>query len=377
MSGNLVEAAMLAHDVTEICDLTATVVEHRFAGIVGLGFLPFASFVAVEAYDWLRRSGGANADPFLEVEAPRIRRLRARLKLLDDNRGDFTSAVLRLQAIEESSIAMFNRKRRFGLQSLRGRWQQDLGFYYAGPDLICTTHVSLVNTGYADSDIHDLSKASSASLGRELHEFAIEIGSFLCNVRQQLGPAPNTTIQSSADIHLYAEDHKARTVYPRINKRLGLPEAHFAAPLTWLISQVNYVHRILRKLSSSESDLYLRFRFLTAFHAIRGLQTMGATLQGERTSELGQMIAHLSARPGARRLRGLRRLRDALAHYEVGAVRLSPESSDPVSQLIEQFAKCHREELDDLLDNELEAMSSRVRHVLQKGTLGGLSVRLV
>ena len=370
-----VEAQMVAIDITEIYSLVASVGQSRNSAVVGLGLLPLASYVAVESYDWLRHSGLTAAEPFLESQAPRIRRQRARLKLFD-GRGGFTSAVRLLQSIEHTSIALFHSPHPWFLKFLLKRWQNDLGFYYVGDDIICTTHVALVNAGYAESDLDDLRGASLSVFRTELHTFAIEIGAYVGQVLQLLGAEITNRQPAPVNIWIEAEDHRSTRVYPRIDERLGLPAGSLAAPLTWLVSQVNYVHRALRVFCHPDSDLYLRYRFLVTYHALRGIRVIESVLGSNRTSEVGRIAAQVMARPGARRLRKLGKFRNAIAHYTIEDIRIWDGLSDPMNQLAMQLAQLDRAELNNLLDEELEAISAAFRDILRKTTLGGVPGRI-
>jgi hypothetical protein len=234
----------------------------------------------------------------------------------------------------------------------------------------------LVNSGYSDLALTQLRATTINELGRELASFATENGSYLGHALGLLShdTAPNIP---TVTIDVDAEDHTARAVYDLIEERLGQPHQEIAAALTWVASQVNYVHRVLKAVLPPDSDLSLRWRFLTAFHAVRAFRIIGTVLHGDRVSRLGNMTAELSSRAGARRLRQLSRLRDSLAHYGLPDGFVLDDDIDAMNALAVKLAWIERGELHELVDAELEALSLAFRTILAKGTLNGTPIRVL
>lgn len=369
-----IESQLLSCDMSELYGLTMNVGKHPSNGVLALGLLPFATFIVVESYDWLRRSDATDVQPFLEAQAPRIRRMRACLKLLSAH-PRLADHVRLFQAIELTSTEMFRFRRFRLLEPLLRRKSCNLGIYYSGDDVFCTTHVAMVNMGYTHTDVDKLRHASASQIGIEMHDISIELGKYIGQV-MRLMSASLAIPCSTADLDIAAEDCSANVIYGAIDQRLGHPDLRLAALFSWLASQVNYVHHVLRALMRPESDLFLRYRFLTAFHTLQALRIVQSVLRGDRASQAGRIVIELTTRPGAKRLLPLTKLRNALAHYGLSDIVLKEGSMDPISQMAVQLAQMGRTDLNQLLDSELEALSASLREILPKGKLGGVPASL-
>jgi len=368
-----IEAAMVASDACTLRDLIHAIRDSN--GVVGLGLTPFACFFIVEAYDWLRHYSLAGSENFLEVEAPRIRTLRARLKLLDNNKGGFREVLQSLRAVDQASVRMFQGEHRGNLAQLKKLLQDDLGFFYMDHNLVFTTHVGFINAGYLDTIIDGFDESDSfESIGLELHDFAVNLGRFISKVLQILPCSVKITNVRKPLVSISAEDHKASIVYPLIDNHLGVPHLQIGATFTWLTSQVNYVHLVLREFFQNENDLFFRFRFLTVFYSLKALQTIGNFLKGDRKNEIGQLISELLTRPNARRIRRLDKLRNAIAHYRSDQPSHLFRAENHLDVIIKHLSGLERVELSNFLDEELDVISKHCRTIVSRGELGGTPV---
>jgi len=237
------------------------------------------------------------------------------------------------------------------------------------------------NLGLLELDSDPVAQLSVSALGEEARAFAQNLGRFLGSFLRLPGLEPEDPGRAEnaalPGAWIAAEDHKAAEVYARISGILGVVKMPLSAPFISLVSQVNYVHVALRPCFSPESDLFFRFRFLTAFHALQALKTLGAVLRGDRSNKVGQLVAEIQSRPGARGLRNMKALRNAMAHYDAEGAR-SPHSQPGIlDQVIKNAYGDERSALSALLDEELEAMSRAFRGIVAKGTLGGVPVSLL
>ena len=218
MIASATENRMILADADDVAGLAFAVAKSaKSGGVLGLSLMPVTCFFVVEAYDCLRRRQAQGAHGFLEQHASRIRDVRARLKLLDAD--GFATAQTRFETIERTSVRIFNGGHR-GLLGWLKRWMQDdVGFYFINTDLLCTTHVGLVNIGYDERQLANLDHGTILSLGSELHEFAQNIGQFIGHLIHQLGGRAHDTAKEIAFVPS-AEDYKATKVYPLIAERL-------------------------------------------------------------------------------------------------------------------------------------------------------------
>lgn len=367
---------MLALDAYELRKLVFRICDHEASGVLGLGLPPFVCFFAVEAYDWIRRQEFAEADQFLEANAARVRRLRAQVKGLDE-RGGLEDAFQRLDTLQRTSSRLFPVDGSGVIGFFRRWFGTDLGLYYSGSDLVATTHVALANLGYAEEGPKALDHTMVQSIGEEAAIFAESLGRFIAerfDIRERMAMPDEDPLPEFGVVT--AEDHKAAEAYRRLAERLGTENRSFAVAITWLVAQVNYVHRAMPCFLPANSELSFRFRFLTVFHTAVALRALGAITRGDTSSELGRLIAELQSRPGLRRVRSLKGLRNRIAHYDARGLEGSHISVRYLDALVMSLANVHRSELSDHLDQELAAISTRCRSLLKKGSLGGRTVRL-
>ena len=287
---------MLSTDAGQMHDLVFRLEDKRFSGLLGLGIPPFVCFFVIEAYECLRRSGQKDVDVFLEVNAKRIRRLRARLKVFVDHDG-YDAALDRMAAVQRGSAGLFRAEDPGLLGALRRALQTDLGLYFIGPDLVCTTHVALSNFGLSEANLDNLDPESLPALTADVVLLAEQLGQFL---RNKFGPfaSPASPVMLLQQMDTPTEeDYRATDAYRRIAIDLGIHNATLAAQFTYLVAQVNYAHIALRSLLEPDSDLLLRFQFLTLFHAADELKRLGAITRGSTSHELGRLLADLQSRP--------------------------------------------------------------------------------
>lgn len=372
MNAATIEASMILRDARDVARIASALANGSVSSnILGLGFLPVASFFVVETYDALRRHG-LRAHRFLEQNAARVRQARARLKLLDSN--GFDAAMRHLGAIEQTSYRMFNSGHQGVLARIKRWLQDDLGLYFIGPDLVCTTHIALLNFTYDEERLEQFDHGTQAELGSELHSFSQGLGEFISGVAQALGEPFSLPDPPASSLAVSAEDHKARVAYGRISARLQVEGVPVAAVFTWLASQVNFIHCGLRTLVEPDSDLYFRIRFLTVFHLLRAFQKLGVLLRGDRASLLGLIVAETLSRDGARRIRRLGRLRNAVAHYD--GTPMAQVHGSPLDLLVSTLSRMERGAVSILLDEQLETARVSFRQVVTKGVLGRREVLL-
>jgi len=164
------------------------------------------------------------------------------------------------------------------------------------------------------------------------------------------------------------QDHKAAKFYRNLWRQSGLDPSNTSA-FVWLMSQSNFVHRWLRLLLRPQHGLYFRFKFLTVYHSLSGLDRLKRTVRGNRNKLIGHLAAELLGTVAAARLKKTdSALRNAMAHYQL---RNTPDHSfspeDPIRDVVRALSPCPFEELDALLDGQLDAMSNAFRSIVSPG----------
>lgn len=363
-----IELEAIAHDGWRLRQLVMTLQSRGAPGLLGPLLAPSMAFYAIETKEWLRRVRGGAAEMLLADHDSAFRALRARLKLFDDKVLGLDGLTRLLAHCERTSVEYFSRDHRGVLKGIKSWLQDDLGLFFLGHDLVLTSHIILANTSPAmlQKDAWPMDPFQGCANGPP--ELTIRLGQFLGGVTAALAKlAPQGTLPDAKGVPLGTlrrQDEKAGKLYPEITKHLGLPRPH-AAPLSFVISQVNFVHRWLRDLLPQSEGLFFRIRFLTAHHALTSLMQLNASVRGDHATLIGRLAGGIVGSPEARRLRRFdTRLRRAVAHYDFGQLAGGGRtSSQPLEQLVETLVSQPFAEVERSLDCVLEMMSVAFRGI--------------
>jgi hypothetical protein len=359
------ESEMIARDAWLLRQFAGDVQTERAGSILFLASLPLVSFHLVETSEWLRRSSTGFGGRLGAYDAE-LRGIRATLKIFDTDRGGLEEVSRRLRTAQDESIAAFNRHHRGILGPLKRALQDDLGLFFLGADLVCTTHIGAFIPSLAfDADSMATEERDPAS--SKAHALGVYLGKLLRVITQAAGERFRISWDRSTafdDEFFWYEDHKAARFYTSLDKQLDAGYG-FASPVAFMVGQVNFVHRWLRHVIPVDCELSFRSRFLTCFHTLHGLKALAARAH-KRTGVLGTIAAKLQSSRGGRALRQLGTLRNMMAHYDLQ--RASPDelaANDPFRMVIERLAKRPFHELAGLVDETLEAMSIEFRQLVR------------
>jgi hypothetical protein len=375
------ELQLIACDGDDLCQLMLALTSHPEASTIGLGILPYLAFYAIESYDWLNRVLTPQDLQHLLPDHVTLRQIRAKLKLFDGDQDGLDNVSSKLSTIEQQSINWFNHNHRGILGSFKKHFQNDLGCTFIGHDLIMTTHISLVNTGFDITDFDPSHKDAFSQVGKRLFESSRELSKFISIVANSLKPLlfheRNLSITSPGIFNFSAIDYKSGQVYPQLRTHFGLEESSHVAPVTWMISQVNFVHLVSRRFFSSESDIYFRTRFLTVFHSLNSLRIISTANRNSRDSLIFQVAASILKTPESRAIRKLGNLRNVVAHYSLPFSVTQEFAPDQIlGGAVPHFCSRTTTEINSLVDQCLSDMSTQFRRLMTKESLGGNEIHL-
>lgn len=362
------EARLLLDEGLDLVGLVGSINRSPAAGYVGTGLSPITCFYAIGAYDWLRANVSLEADGFLESEAQRLRRIRARSKLFDDA-GKLPEVIRQQKLVDAFNVRVF-RGSHTGLLAPLKRWlQPDMGIFFLDQDLVGSSHIGTLNFGYDDGIFSDPG-VRALPPAEELREFSRDVGAFIARAVKLLGGSPDLKSGAPLAASISAEDHKSAKLYGAIAEKLGLPDRHLASLIVGATSQVNFTSRIIAP--ALRSSLAMRLRFLSWYHAVTGLRLLGAHLRGGHGHRIGSMLGAALGREGARRAKKMRALRNHLAHYSLE--RGSELAADPLDFTCRKSVSMGREEVDELVISELCELSALWRTAISPGRYGGSAV---
>ncbi|MEZ4310763.1 MAG: hypothetical protein R3F14_22195 [Polyangiaceae bacterium] len=365
---------MIAQDGWDLRKLLMELRQHPQSGTLSLSLLPYLSFYVVESSDWLRRAGAVQTSRFSAEQDGRIRSVRARLKLFDTDRGGLDGMTRAFSEIEAHAVKWFNYAHTGLLRRLQLWLQTDLGLSFCGPALIGTSHVGLINTGLDPASFDPSQGDVFAQLGERMLKFSKEIGAYVGALTEALSPIRPLrevrTIDPMSDLKFTAEDYKASTAYGSLREKWGLQGTTYVPAVTWMISQVNFVHLLLPRLLHSDADMLFRARFLTVYHSLSGLRKLSALLRHRPHAALVRVVNNLLAMPAARAIRRQEKLRDAAAHYDVNHARAIPLPASTMRALVPALSRRSLEEVESLLSDCLAQMSTSFVELVSSRSLG-------
>ncbi len=366
------EMALVASDAWALRLLVDRLKTEPGKGVLGLAMAPVLAFYVVEANDWMKRHSGGALAKILGQHDSELRDFRAALKVFDTRKGGLRGVTGRLQDVQQHCVAAFDRHHGGILGPLKRALQDDLGLYFLGSDLVCTTHVAALGSSF----LPDARDASGATASRETSpsfQFGQRCGQFIGAVARSTGSAfaAHHARSSGADAeYLWFEDHKAGSYYLALQEKLGSTDS-LAAPVTFMIAQVNFVHRWLRHVLVEPSPgLSFRLRFVVCFNALRALSILGSVTRGQPSPLAGLVASQLSTQ-SARKLRRMERLRNILAHYDLSlATPAELADPQPLAQLVQRRGGMDLDELGATVDEVLESLSCSFRDLVRLSRRG-------
>lgn len=371
---------LIARDGQDLRQLMVGLQSHPESHLLGFGLLPYLAFYAIESSDFFNRNIPDYRDLQLILSDTTLRQSRAKMKLFDSDRGGFDGVVAQLSTIERQSIHWFNQSHLGIFGSLKRRFQDDLGCTFLGENLVMTTHVAMVNTGYSIEEFNLLKGNVFSELGKKVFESARELGSYVAVVTNALDPfllygTPESELELKK-FNFELRDYKSGQIYPVLQNHFGLEESFHVASITWMVAQANVVHHIARSLFPPKSDFYFRARFLTAFHTLNGLRKISNLAKDRRNSLIFQVASDVLKTPESRAIRKLDNLRDIIAHYGLPAMTDRDfVSSDLLGGAVPYFGRRTSAEIDQLVDACLSDMTLQFQKLISKDFLGGRQVR--
>lgn len=374
------ELELIAQDNVELHQLILGIRNNSAVGVIGLGFSPFMALFAEESFNYLRdleqrSSGNTITNPLFDTFPEVVTKLRARIKLFDDNRGGVDGLINTLTLAHQRSSEWFSYPHRGFLRSLKRRLQPDLGIYYSEEHVIGTTHTALLTIGLTQDHLLAMGPADIGDLGTFAKEFSVTAGTYLGQLRTYLREQYNIEASPSRDLMDFKlpitnNDHHGHRVYAHISDRLELTQPELAMTIIFLVAQINFVERVLIHFLAPTSTFLLRARFLTSYHATRALQELVRLGGHPDVYRLGQLAQRLLNEPDANFLLNARQIRNVMAHYGLlrAAKFLSPEG-DPLDDVL--FGLCGRRRADvaTISQRQLSRISEAFVEVISKTQL--------
>jgi hypothetical protein len=341
-------------DIVGLWWLYKSIQSHAQPGLLILGTIPSTSMFVVESYQSLVSMFPKFQSVLSKQHADLLRESRHRAKLLDDSKKSIDEVVS-----EIAEIARQHRKRFFEphtgiLGPVKRLIQPDLGLYIYEGHVFSTTHA--IDFGFGPNvDPSVVAFSFGKAIGAYLSSLIFLLESY--------GGKPFGPSALSDEIEM--RDIKYKALYQRGS--LGNLRLDYAAGLVLVLSNLNYVHYILRTVLPARSLTLFRLKFLTAYHANASITMIQNRIMGSGppSEEIQQVFRSALGNDESRWLRKRGKLRNLLTHYlvEESLANELPPNATRVQTIEHLGGNLTYDKIDSLIDRYI----TRLSNLLEQG----------
>ncbi len=343
--GNLAQQAslsLIAADAELFRDLALGPRFETIRGIAILALMPFLSACAYESSEYLGRKDMA-AGLALRAQEGMLLASRMRAKITEDKYRTPAEVLENAGELAEINSGWFMEGHRGLLGALKKPLQPEVGVYFVGDEVVCTTHVAFWNMGITKEALSDAS-LSMENLGPHMHDRMAHVGRYMNDVlfgKLGIGTQASEGDPESPPPRIRHRDMKAGRLYDPIVRRVAPSRKSIGVLLPWVLSQVNTARLLVPSIAGRNEAAAFKVRFVSLYQAALSLQGL---LEEERAHafllpDALEAIADVLDSDPVRGVLGNRLLRNDLFHYGVVnrmAPRLDPRL--PLFGLVEAHA---------------------------------------
>lgn len=335
-------------DLISFMDLYLRTREHPQAALIFNGLIAHAAMFVVESHRCLTKLFPETRKVF-SSHSELLRESRHRAKLLDDSMKSIEEVSADLVSIAKRQRAIFFEPHSGFLGPLKRAFQPDIGLSIYNGHIFTTTH-SVVFTFGKESEFSESAFA-----------FGKEIGGYLATVFILFKLEIPSSAIKPADLPGIIEmrDIKYEVLYNR--SQLGASQMGLSAGLILILANLNFVINILSGLLPVDNHLLFRMKFITAFHANSGIESLQRKIicKGLSSGDTANFFREALGNKDSRWIRKQRRLRNLLTHY-LADERLVDEL-EPDATRVDAIECCGGglsfHEINDLLDRNTTHLS--------------------
>jgi hypothetical protein len=284
----------------------------------GLVLAPYIAMFAVESLACLHRRRMATGS--FEGHAAAIEQSRNSLKFLDDSKRGVTAVVESFEQMGAANHRMFNGPHRGMLGPLKRLLQPDLSIFITEGRMIGTSHAAMVQTssghGPPPTTLGEL-----RALGPELRERSVALGRYIAAILNAFKQDPSRTPVSADLPPVIGRDVKSASFYRRLVPSKASGTTGWPILIASLLSSVNFVLHALPIATGRDAIdrwFVFKWRLITMFHVHSSLQHITASGPAKEMLRPDVVRMIVDQRRKLRSLRNLKRVRDALVHYDLG-----------------------------------------------------------
>jgi hypothetical protein len=365
-----IELGLVNSDAHDMGAIMLALKDHKYAGYLALGLSPTIGFIAEETYNYLTsRNILAEFPAFTGNYRRVIKKMRALLKLFDDTEGGREGVIAMLDLFQQKSILWMNKEKKGLYRAIIQTYlQPDIGIYFIDEDPFFMTTVGFSAAGKTRQEIEVLNEKNLESMSAYALAFSTAIGEYLgetYNLMNTLGIHTVTTpkVQNFSQIKVTHNDFRHLRLHSKLCRDLKITNKRLVAATLFILTQVNVAHAVFPSLLEKESNLLIRVRVLTAYHAVRAL----LELQGDIDPELISLVSSLDI---SQSVPNFKKVRNILAHYGMGEGKKFVSSGiDPLDEMIQGFSGMSKIEVSHLAGLYLKQISDWSRSRISKTEL--------
>jgi len=370
---------MIAADCQEFVNLVTAMSHFGMPPEAALGQLPVFAWFAGESHRALTRHLGVAAtaefgsDLFAQYKDS-VTKVRARLKLFDDNRGGLDALLDTFELARLNTHAWFNKDHHGALGWLKRRFQPDLGIYWVDSRPALTTHTAVLTMGLTRERLEQMDPELLLETMREFgREFSEAIGVYvgqLAAVFDATGMLtwPDLDDLAPVDVQFTHSDHYSERAYWQIQQAFGFPEPELAVAALFVATQVNYSRDVLPRMFRPDGFLLLRARFLCACHATTALRKLAES--ADESLPAGRILIGAARSKASELFVLMRQERNLLAHYGIrGRAGGAEAGGNALEWAVRQSSGLSLGELAAIVGTQLNLLSQVFDGVADKRTM--------
>lgn len=283
--------------------------------------------------------------------------IRARTKLLDDNKINIEETIYLHNRILEDHHNYFNRSHKGFIRRLIKHIQPDIGVFEYNGNFIGTTTLYnfYLSKSSSNTPIHELSAGKS-------HDIGYNLGALLGELEEKINfkdPSIYENIKSIEIEGIAYKDYKANKYYKNLFSS-SLPKGVVHLLLS-LIAPLNFSYYVLSHERIDEKVSF-KIKYLIVYHVLSSIKKLqGYFYKNNLISESSKDIfSEILSDKEVKLLLSSRKFRNILVHYELRNINTDKISEELVlNGIIEQ---CHNKlsykELSDIVNSQTLRISS-------------------
>lgn len=365
-----IELRLIQSDTDDLRMIVDELKNHALTGYLSLALSPVIGFLAEESHKYLTSRNLLTGSPALFVSFQQaVTKMRALLKLFDDTDGGKEGLVALLELFQQKSSLWMNAGKSGLFGAITKKWlQPDIGLYFLNEDPIYMTIIAFSAIGKTKQEIEALQERDFESISAASHSFGVSIGQYIAaiyNVMNLYGIPSGAKVATglSPELKITHNDFRSDQLYSKVASQANLSQQEIATAVLFILSQVNVAHVLLPHLLNQNSNLLVRIRFLTAYHAVRSLSSIQSSFEPGLSSLLSKVDISASI-PNAKKVRNI------FAHYGLGeGTKFIGTGTDPLDDVVQGFSGKSILEVSELANECLHQISEWTQQRFSKTNL--------